>query len=462
MHAAAVSFFSRPSRRRTGTFFAAGMFLAFFSPAPATAQAVSEADRQAARELFQQGFQLQQAGNYAEALDKFGRAQRVFSAPTNLLHIAECQALLGQLVESSETYRGLVHLTLPKDAPQAFVAAQMQGAAELQQIDARIPRVRLEVTPSNVPSLAVTIDDQPMNVALVGVDRPINPGPHRVAAFAPGFGRQEKTVVIKEKDPPQPVLFVLQATVAPGSAPAPLVAGQAPSPFPGQEPPPSYGAQYTDAAPRAGEAYAGASEKPWTPPPRTWTSTGFFFGARFGAAVPTGVAAINRAAKAGPAVGLEGYFRFAHKGFLGILGEHDFYSGGTDAGTSSSSNFLAASIGFTTNAEGAGFMMDFFGGYRWYSLSTSGTSPAGDIPAGTYGSGEGGLGLGVWIAAGKSIRLVPRFEASFGSFSAENAPSGPVVGAASASTNASTNNGYGVLFLGLSGGYNIDLSNGAP
>jgi hypothetical protein len=435
------------SRGGVTAFLATASILASsFTPRPAVAQVVSEADRQAARELFQQGFQLQQTGKYTDALDKFQRAQAVYSAPTNLLHIAECQAQLGQLVESTETYRGLARLTLPKDTPQAFLAAQTQGAAELQQIEPRIPRVRVEIAPTNIGGLAVTIDDQPMNVALVGVDRPIDPGTHKVAVSAPGYARQEKTIAIKEKDPPKPLSFTLQPNgeVTYAATPSPTVAQQ---PLPA-----GYTLQYPGMV-ASGPYVPVAAEKPWTPPPQTWTSTGFFFGARLGAALPTG-SPLNDSAKGGPGVGLEGYFRFAHKGFLGILGEHDFYSSGTTTGTSASSNLVAASIGFTTNAEGVGFMMDFFGGYRSFQFSHTGKLPPGDIPDGTYGSGEGGLGMGVWIAAGKWLRIVPRFEASFGSFSAKDVPGPLLAGTVLA---GSQNNGYAVLFFGVSADYNIDL-----
>jgi hypothetical protein len=427
----------------------ASILASSFAPRLALAQVVSEADRQAARELFQQGFQLQQAGKYTDALDKFQRAQAVYSAPTNLLHIAECQAQLGQLVESTETYRGLARLMLLKDTPQAFLAAQTQGAAELQQIEPRIPRVRVEVAPTNIGGLAVTIDDQPMNVALVGVDRPIDPGTHKVTVSAPGYIWQERTITVKEKDPPKPLGFTLQPNgeVTYAAAPPTTTVAQ-------QQPPPGYTLQYPGMVTSVPYVPV-ATEKPWTPPPQTWTSTGFFFGARLGAALPTG-SPINDSAKGGPGVGLEGYFRFAHKGFLGILGERDFYSSGTTANTSASSNLVAASIGFTTNAEGVGFMMDFFGGYRSFAFSSpKGVTPIGQIPDGTYGSGEGGLGMGVWIAAGKWLRIVPRFEASFGSFSASERVMLSTTPLITGTTNQS--NGYAVLFFGVSADYNIDL-----
>src|SRR6516165_4974217 len=87
--------------------------------APAFAQ-VTDAERAAARQLFKEGDDLQRDGKFPEALDKFQRAQQVFAAPTNLLRIAECQAALGRLVESAESYRAVVRSPLPAGSPPAF------------------------------------------------------------------------------------------------------------------------------------------------------------------------------------------------------------------------------------------------------------------------------------------------------------------------------------------------------
>ena len=105
---------------------------------PALAQ-VSDAERAGARELFKEGDQLQRAGHFAEALDKFQRAQQVFAAPTNLLRIAECEAALGRLVESAEAYREVLRTPLPAGSPPAFQAAVDQAKAELSQVEPRVP-----------------------------------------------------------------------------------------------------------------------------------------------------------------------------------------------------------------------------------------------------------------------------------------------------------------------------------
>ena len=97
--------------------------LAFLAcSAPLLAQ-VSDAERAAARDLFKEGDELQRAGKFADALDKFQRAERAYDAPTNVVRIAECQAALGRLVESAETYRSALRAPLPPGSPQAFQTA---------------------------------------------------------------------------------------------------------------------------------------------------------------------------------------------------------------------------------------------------------------------------------------------------------------------------------------------------
>jgi hypothetical protein len=423
--------------------------LTAWTPA-ARAQTVSEADRIAARELFQQGYQLQQSGHYTEALDKFSRAQMVFSAPTNLLHIAECQAQLGLLVEAAETYRGLISLTLPANAPAAFRAAQTQGEAEIQQVEARVPKVRIEVTPVSPPGLAVTIDDQPMNTALVGVDRPIDPGPHKIAVVASGYGRAEKTVVIREKEPPQLVSFALQGSVVvpPPEAPPPgQVFAPAPVPPPGWAPAPVY-APYPApfVQPYAASPYAPAVQR-YIPPKKDYTNLGFFVGGRIGASVPAGdlVAgeALSDVSLAGVSFDFEGYFRFGHKWFLGAYGGHDFF-GGTSTGATSSSNNLGGAIGFITNPEGVGLLLDLKLGYRWYGVQGSEALGLGG-PDGTYSSVEVGGAMGVWIAAGKFVRIVPLVDVMAGSLSP---PSG---------SEPITQSGYAVFFAGVAVYANFDI-----
>lgn len=182
---------SQPSATATAT------ALATATPPPGE---VTDADRTAARDLYNAGAALQQQGKHAAALDKFERSVAVFPAPTTLLHVAQCKIALGRLVEAAEDYRAIINVTMPKGSPAAFYDAQKGAGQELKDLEPRVPHTKVVVTPDKVPGLQVTIDGQPLNPALIGVTRPIDPGAHKVVATAPGYATAEQAFDVKERE----------------------------------------------------------------------------------------------------------------------------------------------------------------------------------------------------------------------------------------------------------------------
>jgi len=166
----------------------------------AAAQNVSDGDRKAARDLYEKGASLQVQGKPADALDSFMRSYTVFPAPTTALHVAQCHAALGHLVEAEEAYRSLSNAKVPDGSPPAFYAAQEQARQELTVITPRLPTIRVTTTPEKISGLQVKVDDQVINPALVGVARAVNPGSHKVVANAPGYATSEQSVTVQEKD----------------------------------------------------------------------------------------------------------------------------------------------------------------------------------------------------------------------------------------------------------------------
>ncbi len=423
---------------------------ALFSAAPAWAQpAVSDADRDAARNLFKEGYDLQRAGNYADALDRFKRSQQVYPAPTALLHIAECQAQLLHLVEAAETYRTLAREPIADGAPAAFVAAQMQGAAELQQIEPRIPHVRVEVKPADVPSLEVTIDGEPVNNALIGVDRAVDPGEHKIVALAPGYDRAEAVVRVAEKEPPRAVPLVLRPTpgvfmpALPQLPTTPVANGTQPQVVYVTPPPPR-----TNYLVAPGTLYP--TPPPRLPSPPLLSRTGLFFGLRAGALVPAGNNDEISAVHTGGSLGAEVNVRFARRFFTGIVVDHGFL--GTSAAYASSTNGTGAQstcdptfsttnvdavFGFITSPDHFAFLIQTGLGYRVLDASCQPTS---------MNSGEFMLGAGMWIPAGSHFRIVPRVDMTIGSFSGTEWTG--TTGAA---------DGYAMFMLGVGGYYNIDF-----
>lgn len=162
---------------------------------------MSESERKAtARAAFLEGAQMQENNNCAEALPRFETAQKFYPAPTHLLHLGECQAAVGKLVEAQETYETLTRTAIAANAPEAFVKAQESGKKELAALRPRIPTLRIQISPpaSSLQKLSVQMNGVAMPVELVGIARPVNPGIYRVTASATGMNAAPVDVDLKE------------------------------------------------------------------------------------------------------------------------------------------------------------------------------------------------------------------------------------------------------------------------
>src|SRR5579883_1724807 len=353
--------------------------------APARAQ-VSDAERAAARDLFKQGDELQRAGKFTEALDKFQRAQQVYAAPTNVLRVAECQAALGQLVESAESYRAVAHTQLAPGSPQAFQAAVDQAKAELAQVEPRVPKLVVQLTPGAAANPQMQIDGQSVSAALIGEPIPLDPGTHRVRVSAAGFVASEQDATLKEHEtttvtaslrpapaPLPPPVASQRPPAAPAPAapqrPAPAVALSAAPPPPPPAPPPALAGP----PPYGGSAAAGEMGGVGAPPPYAVpppppplgerqvavgprpSRTGLLLGAHLGWELAAGKLPLADATTAdtatvatgGLAYALDGGLRFARQWYVGLTLEHAGFSpvdlsntGATDA--SSQTTLLAA------------------------------------------------------------------------------------------------------------------------
>jgi hypothetical protein len=204
--------------------------------APAAAQDQAE-NVAAARTLGIQGVQLADAGNCKEAIEKLSRAESLYHAPTILGRLGECQVNVGQIVLGTENLNRVVREQLPANAPKAFKDAQLRARKAL---DAALPRighltVSVQVEPPTTP-VSVTVSGAAVPTALLGVERPTDPGTHEVVATADGYlpaktsvalaegGRQSITLTLS----PDPNAVKAAAPAEP--APAPVVPVTPPPP----------------------------------------------------------------------------------------------------------------------------------------------------------------------------------------------------------------------------------------
>ncbi|MGO9835911.1 MAG: tetratricopeptide repeat protein [Polyangiaceae bacterium] len=417
---------------------------------------MSEAERAAARELFRQGDELQRASKFVEALDRFQRAQQVHAAPTNLLRIAECDAAIGRLVESAETYRAVLRTPLAGgSAPPAFQAAVDQARAELEQVAPRVPKLVVEVqAPAGAGNLQLQIDGQSVPAALIGEPIPLDPGMHKVLVSAAGFGAPEEQVELKEQ---QTKTVSLSLKAIPGAAVAPATDGAA-----------TAGATAATAPVAAAPpAATGAGGEAAVPPALKRSRSSLLLGAHLGFEIGSGKLPgaagegtnesidISTVGAGGLAYGLDGGLRFAGPWFVGATLEHAQFGGATPSKlatvqgepvqkASSNTSLLAAVLGIIVNPDRPSLYAELGVGGRWFGYSEGGSAEHG------YFAGEVALGAGVWLPFGGAWRALPKITGGFGAFSPPSGPSGTT-------TTTPTSQTFGFVTLGLTVFYNADL-----
>jgi hypothetical protein len=200
----------------------------------------SALEQQTAQSLFDEGRALLRQGHTAEACARFADSQRLDPGGGTLLNLAACHEKLGRLATAYTEYSEALSLAISAHRADR----QRTASAALAALAPRLPRLRLRVD-APPPDLVVTLDDQPLPPALWGQATPVDPGPHRLAARAPGHLAFATSLDLREgvtndlalpplaRDPAAAPAAV--ASSPPAAPPAALVAA---SPPPTATPPP--------------------------------------------------------------------------------------------------------------------------------------------------------------------------------------------------------------------------------
>jgi len=164
----------------------------FGTQAPVFAQDASELKK--ARAQFQQATELEQAGNWTAALHAFREVGQVRMTPQVRFHIAVCEENLGRLVAALGGYE----LAL---ADAEKVGNEFKGEVEenVTKLRARIPKLVIDRGPG-AGSAAIELDGVAVGDSSVGVEVPLDPGPHAVTAKAPNRKPFEASVTLKEQE----------------------------------------------------------------------------------------------------------------------------------------------------------------------------------------------------------------------------------------------------------------------
>jgi hypothetical protein len=161
------------SRKAAGA-LVLGMALA--APTMSFAQATPE-ELAAARQLFNEGKELEKQKSYEGALEKFKKVAGVKMTPQVRFHIALCEENLGHLVEAINGFELAADEAKRAGSTATEVAENAPKRAE--GLRERVPTLQLTIA-GKVLTSKILLDSAPVAAATIGVATPIDPGDHAV------------------------------------------------------------------------------------------------------------------------------------------------------------------------------------------------------------------------------------------------------------------------------------------
>ncbi len=150
----------------------------------------SRADIVEARKLVYQGQKAEKANSWQDARTAYDQSIQRNDTPLARIRLAHVEEHLGHLLEAVEQYRVVAGLKT------ATYVQKYQAKTAIKRIEARIPRLTVEVPPGF--SGSVRIDDNDLPASSYGTAIEVNPGTRIVTARAAGFRPFERSVVMAE------------------------------------------------------------------------------------------------------------------------------------------------------------------------------------------------------------------------------------------------------------------------
>jgi hypothetical protein len=169
---------------------------ALLGPASAGAQDAGDDQIAAARQLFNEGKDLEKAGQWGDALARFKKVAEVKTTPQVRFHIALCEENLGKLVSAINGYEVAAEEARQVGAAAADVAQNAPQRAEA--LRARVPKLRVVVAGKMTRS-RVLLDKVALAPGLLDTDIPVDPGAHKVVVETDGKVVVTREVTLAEK-----------------------------------------------------------------------------------------------------------------------------------------------------------------------------------------------------------------------------------------------------------------------
>lgn len=165
------------SRRTLFALALAACTLGVATPTLAFAEPTA-AERETARGLMAQGRTQREAKDFRAALATFQAADAIMHVPTTGYEVARTQEMMGQLVEARDTLLRVLRIPEQPNEPAPFKEARTKAQALSDELEARVPAVRIALKGAAEGTPTVTIDGTAIPSAALSVPFKLNPGHH--------------------------------------------------------------------------------------------------------------------------------------------------------------------------------------------------------------------------------------------------------------------------------------------
>ena len=206
---------------------ATAALVVFAALGPRSSHAQSASDWETARTLMQEGDARRDRKDFKGALESYQAADAIMHVTTTGLEVARTLAQLGSLVEARDQLVAVLRIPPKPNDPSVIADARVAAQALSDDIDARIPGIRVALQGlAPGASSTVSIDGAVIPPAALVAYRRVNPGHHVVVARV-GNGERREDVTLAEREKRDVTLDVGAASLV---ALSPTTAGTASEP----------------------------------------------------------------------------------------------------------------------------------------------------------------------------------------------------------------------------------------
>jgi hypothetical protein len=219
----------RVLERARGVAGAAILALSLVAATERTARADGSGNGAAAQALFDEGKKQMAAGHYDRACASFEQSQKLDPAVGTLLNLANCYEKAGKTASAWTTWVEVQSVAVRAGRADAERVAKERADALVK----RLSKLTISAASADKqPGLEVTRDGVTVGTAELGLPIPVDPGPHTIAAKAPGRKSRETRITVTSGTEPRVVVPEL------GPEPTADAPAVAPVPRKPEEPPP--------------------------------------------------------------------------------------------------------------------------------------------------------------------------------------------------------------------------------